>query len=895
MDKTRATERHWQVAALIFLAALFVLSQSAEVFAAGWVQRYSEPGKGMDNPRAVAIDASGNIYVTGSTTGFLPTSSSIMTTIKYNKSGKQIWARYYTIEQILVPAYTTGANAIALDSAGNVYVAGYMGSTTKNEYFFLIVKYDADGQDVGGAGYSTPDKGFQSATGIALDSEGSFYVTGVVPGAGGTTMTDYMTVKFNADGDQQWAKPYNGPGNGADYPTAIAVDQYNSRIYVTGYSQGLTSGNDYATLQYDALGNQKWVRRYNGPGNLSDQANALAIDGSGNIYVTGQSVGTNSSYDYATIKYDINGALIGGVKRYNGPGNNYDVATAIGVDNNNNVYVTGYSFGSGTLYDFATIKYDAAGNQSWVSRYNGSANGYDLATALAVDKSDGSVYVTGSSRVTPTDFDYITVKYGTNGTQSWVKSYSNAGGSDDSPVAMALDSSDGSVCVTGKSKGAATGYDIATVKYAKAGAELWKKRFNMPNGPNRSAAMAVDGAGNVYVTGQSFHSKSSMDWLTAKYDTTGALLWTKRGSGPGYVADAPTAIALDSDGNVYLAGTWGGFGTLSDYGTAKYDTNGTLVWSKRYNGPASHMDTATAIAVDSQKNVYVTGASVGTNNNYDFATVKYSSAGAPGWVRRYNGAANMNDYAAAIAVDSDGNVYITGESEISDAISRYVTIKYDPNGLKLWEAQYDGPISPASGHHYPIGIAVDSAKNVYVTGASQDGANGYDYATIKYDINGVEKWVKRYNGLDKLDDIPAALALDSAKNLYVTGKSTTPSYNSVFATVKYDTNGAPKWVKRLGGPAKGTNYAVAIALDSAKNVYVTGRSWGTATTKGDYLTVMYDTNGVPQWTKRYDGAVGGYDTPVAIGVDSAKNVYVTGSSRGVDGFDEYATIKYPAQ
>ncbi|MEO0135591.1 MAG: SBBP repeat-containing protein [candidate division WOR-3 bacterium] len=99
-----------------------------------------------------------------------------------------------------------------------------------------------------------------------------------------------------------------------------------------------------------------WVRRYNGPTNGNDSATALFVDNNGNVYVTGYSQGSGTYYDYATLKYDANGNLLW-IRRYDGPGNGYDYATALFVDNNGNVYVTGYSQGSGTYYDYATIKY----------------------------------------------------------------------------------------------------------------------------------------------------------------------------------------------------------------------------------------------------------------------------------------------------------------------------------------------------------------------------------------------------------------------------------------------------------------------------------------------------------------------------------------------------------
>ena len=154
-----------------------------------------------------------------------------------------------------------------------------------------------------------------------------------------------MTLKYGPDGKLLWKNRYNGPNNGEDYATAIAVDG-NGNVYVTGESYGGSLLRDYATLKYDPEGKLLWENRYNGPGNGVDSATAIAVDGNGNVYVTGESSG-----DYATLKYHPDGNLLW-EKRYNGPGNSYDSASAIAVDGNGNVYVTGESNG-----DYLTVKY----------------------------------------------------------------------------------------------------------------------------------------------------------------------------------------------------------------------------------------------------------------------------------------------------------------------------------------------------------------------------------------------------------------------------------------------------------------------------------------------------------------------------------------------------------
>ena len=313
---------------------------------------------------------------------------------------------------------------------------------------------------------------------------------------------------------------------------------------------------------------ESWVGRYNGPGNYTDDPAAIAVDGSGNVYVTGESSG-QGAVGYATIKYNSAGEQQW-VVRYNGPGNGNDRANAIAVDASGNVYVTGESLGQGTGIDYATIKYNSAGRQQWVARYNGPASSDDYATAIAIDDS-GNVYVTGTSSIdAASNLDYLTVKYNSAGQEQWAASYNGPGNALDVAYAIAVDSS-GNVYVTGESYGLDSARDYTTIKYNSAGQQQWIARYN---GGTRSddyaKGIAVDSAGNVYVTGDSLGvGDQNPDYATIKYDSAGQQQWVARYNGPANGLDSAAAIALDSLGNVYVTGESGGQGTRNDFATVK--------------------------------------------------------------------------------------------------------------------------------------------------------------------------------------------------------------------------------------------------------------------------------------------------------------------------------------
>lgn len=418
----------------------------------------------------------------------------------------------------------------------------------------------------------------------------------------------------------QWISRYNGPGNGIDEAFAVVCDA-SSNIYVTGSSMGSGSNLDYATVKYNSTGQEQWAVRYNGPANFIDIGNAIAVDASGNVYVTGLSTGTTSFSDYATVKYNSAGVQQW-VARYNGPSNGTDEAFSVAVDGSGNVYVTGQSL-SGTSYDFATIKYNSAGVQQWASRYNGPQSSLDNASVVRVDGS-GNVYVTGGSTGTGSGQDFATVKYNSTGQEQWVVRYNGTNNADDVPSDMRLDVS-GNIYITGGSSGSTSSNDYVTIKYNSAGQEQWNARYNGTGNDNDvSFGLAVSAAGNVYVTGSSIGQGSATDYATVMYNSSGVQQWVSRYNGPNNTSDDASSIDVDVSGNAFVTGASNSGGTNLDYLTLKYNPAGVQMWEQRYNGPADGVDAALSVCVDGSGNIYITGNSQGSGSSSDYATLKYS-------------------------------------------------------------------------------------------------------------------------------------------------------------------------------------------------------------------------------------------------------------------------------
>jgi hypothetical protein len=423
--------------------------------------------------------------------------------------------------------------------------------------------------------------------------------------------------------------------------------------------------------------------------------------------------------------------------------------------------------------------------------------------------------------------------------QDWVAIYNGLGSlRSDEATDIAVDSL-GNVYIAGHSQGLGYDYDCATIKYNAHGEVLWISRFDGGN-DDYAYKLALDDSGNVYIAGSSFSPVSDEDYLTIKYDTEGVEQWVRKYNGPDNSFDILNDIVVDDSGNVYVTGESFGLGTYRDYATIKYNTLGDLLWVKRYNGLENSYDKAVAIAIDNLKNVFVTGGSIGVNNRYNYATIKYSNDGVELWVQRFSLFGNYSDIPYDIAIDNWGNVIVTGTGASLDSNSfapDYLTIKYNSAGAPQWIVRYNG-----SGNDFDeaIAIAVDNTSSVYITGRSIGEGGRGDYATIKYDSSGMEQWVSRFNGGFVFD-----LTLDKMGNVYVTGDSFDSTTIGAYTTIKYDTYGIQQWFIRYNGPG-GYDVAKAIALDGSANIYITGITYVPgAIPTFDYATIKYKQRIIP--------------------------------------------------
>lgn len=401
-------------------------------------------------------------------------------------------------------------------------------------------------------------------------------------------------------------------------------------------------------------------------------------------------------------------------------------------------------------------------------------------------------------------------------TQVWARFYQGPSLYDQA-VSIARDPAD-NIIVAGYSYGTASRADFVTIKYLPDGTALWTNRYDGPaHGEDYCRQVIVDGAGNIFVGGQSSFDATNylaMDAAVVKYSPVGIPLWTNRFN---YYATnlASAAMAADQTGNLFLAIY--SYPAGPGFFIVKCDSAGVPVWTNVFRAPGSFDNIATVLAVDPSGDLIVTGYSSRPGTAGDYATLKYSSAGAPLWTNYFH--RTVGDQPAALVVDAAGRAIVTGDA----SYEAYATVAYSNDGLPLWTNLLAHP--SYSGGNVPR-LTVDASGHAFVTGGSA-GANGddADFATVKLGLDGVPLWTNRFFEINVGNPFLGGATTDPAGRFYLTGYSTAQPENGWdFVTVQYLPDGTKAWTNRFHGPAHGNDVPNAIAVDRSGAVYVAGET-----------------------------------------------------------------------
>lgn len=891
---------------------------------AAFVAKYSSLGgfvwaRRVDgNLMGIAVDRFNNVYVGGSVLA------------KLDANGSIAWVHS-------LPLQAGYGNAITVDNVGNVYSTGSFGGTvdfdpgpgvanltSSGSGDGFVLKLNSNGafiwaRRVGGGNDDFPQ-------GLKVDPAGNIYVTGYFsgtadfdPGPADFNLTslggrDAFVMKFTAGGNLLWAKRTGGSG---EYDTfhALVLDAVGN-VYTSGMFAGTVdfdpgpgefnitgAGNsDIAISKLDSAGNFVWARAAGGIG--GEQSEGLAVDHSGSIYVTGTFTETvdfdpGTSTFLLTNPYPSSSGFIlkltagGDFIWAEQPAGGFDVA----VDDLGSVYATGYFDGTRDFDPSSGVRNltSAGGVDAFVAKMHQPPLSADVSVRVEDGRggSDTQSFTIDLSNRPPkivstpvtTGFAGVPYSYDVNATDpdDDPLGYSLT----QSPTGMTIDSSTGQIAWGVPSNDPKLGFALSIGGDAQDA--------------NDQPAVAVDLAGNVYVTGTfqntadfdpgpgvvNLSTAGGEDAFVAKYSATGALVWARRLGGSA-VFDRGHGIAVDAAGNVYTTGFFNdtadfdpGSGTFNmtsagtdDIYVSKLDSAGNFVWARRAGGSA--VDRGGTIVLDDSGSLYLTGSFAGTA---DFdpgpGTLNLTSAGA-----------------------DDGYLW-----------------KLSPAGNLVWARQFGGSLADGLG-----ALDFDSNGNIVAAGAfagtadvdpsptvlNLTSAGGDDAFIVKFDSAGTLLWAKRVGGI--YDDYGIGIHVDSSDSIVVDGqfqdtvdfdpdagiKTLTSNGLSDGFVWKLDGNGKLIWAINAGGT--GDDRFEGIAVDPAGSIFAVGRFSNTAdfqsgpgvtnlTSAGsfDVAVAKYDDTGSLIWARGFGGT--GRDEAGPVIVDPNDGIVIAGRYSASVDFD----------
>jgi hypothetical protein len=602
---------------------------------------------------ALSREPQGGVVVTGTArvgNGLV----SNFVTVEYAASGVERW-------RVTDEGNSSQANAIAVDSAGNVIVSG--GSNGA----YVTIKYGPDGI----VKWKSRGPNAQSEASLAVDAAGNVYQAGLTRT---NTPFDYVTTKFDANGVEQWRNSVPGAEAIMAAP-ALAIDGLGN-VFVAGSRSDGVGQYHFLTIKYSAAGVGQWLvneGQTEAAATIGAFSKSMALDRDNNIYVTGSRL-----QQLVTIKFSA-----GGAERWRVVEPDLGDGSLVTVDAQGNVYVA-----AAGRTGYVTIKYDAAGQRLWRQVDGGSGSGFASPRALVVD-GDGSVFVTGES------FNgirfFATVKYDANGVQRWRAIGNPVPTEPATGHALSL-TGDGGVIAAGVRYNG-TDSEFVTIRYSASGAVTWRTLApGAINGFDFNSDVVADASGNVYLSGASYLGP---DWkfTTIAYDAGGAERWRTESAG----ASGRAAVRLDASGNVYAL--------RSDYSVVKHDPLGNVVWITAGSGGFATDNIPTAFVVLPDGSSYGTGAHW-NGHDYDYLTIKLGPDGAEQWRVTHNNLL-AQDFAANVAVSSDGSILVSGNSNLGYGPPAIVLQKITEEGLRRTVVEF---FNPDLDHYFITGDPVEQAS-----------------------------------------------------------------------------------------------------------------------------------------------------------------------------------------
>ncbi len=762
----------------------------------------------------------GGYAVVGRTTNYGAGSADMFLT-KYDSSGTLSWSRTWG------GAGVDYGFSLVQTSDGGYAVTGFTTSHGAGSGDMFLAKYDSSGtlswsRTWGGAGV---DYGYS----LVQTSDGGYAVTGYSTSYGAGS-DDMSLIKYDSSGTLSWSRTSGGTGaDVGEYLVQTSDGGYAVIGYTTSYGAG---SQDMFLAKYDSSGTLSWSRTWGGAG--IDYGFSLVQTSDGGFAVSGSTTSYGAGSDDMTlIKYDSSGTLSWS-RTWGGTGADYGDSLVQTSDGGFAVSGSTASYGAGSE-DMFLAKYDANGTLSWSRTWGGT--GADSSYSF-VQTSDGGYAVAGdtASYGAGSD-DMFLAKYDANGTitgcLSTMCTSPTASVSSPSPSTSSPSPSTSSPSATVGSPTASTSSPTPTATPIVGDMTFVNIAGGAVDETVYNATKTSDG-GYVAVGYTFTYGAGIYDVLLSKYNSSGALTWSKTWGGVNN--EFGQSVIQTSDGGYAVTGYTDSYGAGSyDLILIKYDSSGTVSWSKTW-GAATFGEQGFSLVQTSDGGYAVIGqtATYGAGQD-DVAIIKYDSSGTVSWSKTWGGTGT--DQGRSIVQTSDGGYVAAVYTDSFGAGSGEVAlIKYDSTGTVSWNKTWGG-----AGSDFVQSITQASEGGYVVTGFTDGyGAGNNDLFIAKYDVSGTLLWNKTLGGT--ASDIGATVTQTSDGNYAVVGQ--TASYgagSNDILLAKYNPSGTLLWSKTWGGTVSDTGAYGGQTSDGGYAAIGTSYSYGPGS--GDIVIAKFDSTG----------------------------------------------------
>ncbi|MFM7218387.1 MAG: SBBP repeat-containing protein, partial [Bacteroidota bacterium] len=772
-----------------------------------------------------------------------------------------------------------------------------------------LLKYDPAGNLLWDTTWNSPASLDDGAVDMQLDGSGNVLVLGNVEPDNVPGSEDICLLKFNSNGGLLWQYVYDNlvVQSGKDEAAGMVLDA-SGNAYLCGRSFGATSDYDYITMKVNgATGAGIWTMRYDNTAvNGDDRATAICLDHVGNVLVTGRS-DNGSNDDIRTIKYEPVNGILQWTRFYAGSLQQDDRGASLTVDGVDNVYVAGYTdVNSSTLtnYDYILLKYNSAGTLQWSRTEAGPALQSDVPVEILA-KGNSKIIVTGysDSNADPniTDNSVWTVCYGSGGGAPLWQDRLNGTrtGGDNVPSGLLSRSSEPLFRIVGFLENNSTQGDGLFLTYDTLGARTinrshngtgdYSSAFNSVRLLNPLVSQTV-AAGYAYQEGQ--EKNALIELMTSNGQAICSYIYNGTADEDDQFNAMTVDFSLGGAGMVYAAGFTKVSGQKSDFLLVKFNPSTCdTVWTRTYNHTTNQTDRLVDVVTDNAGNIYVTGysdaATDDTLDNLDIVTMKYTSAGAVSWIRRYDGSGSLRDEPSKILVARNGNILVCGRTENAQN-DDMILLRYDQTtGNPVWAtpAIYN---SSFANDDRALSMVNDGNDNVFMCGYSQtgQGLSTDDAVVVRVNLQGALTNVYNYDGTGSGNDQALSIATDLSNNVYVairTDINSDPLLNDYGIAVLSLNNqltstlwGTPATINSsIGGDAT----PVALAYYGSE-LFLTGFLEYSNPLSNDILLSQISSTGQVTWIQTYDGPAAAEDESTFMAFDS-NAIIIAGTSDGL--------------